>query len=340
MTHILWKPKSAKEWSNVCDLLLIRFSLLLRTTPRLIKYCLRALVSNSSAIVFIPIVTCLSQVIISSMTQKTRSMLFLIWETNETPSLLQATADIAPYPLTTSALNRISQYDNGRRILHVTNRVLTIKNLHYAMFLWTTFGQIQESQNFHYIRFGFTKVSITKSNKMASQACFIFLLANILLVAQVHASPDLTLPVNNNSVYATGGAEQPAACLPASVLDSHLADTRSCLQAAISLPEGPDPGIFHNGGADDGYKLPKIKLHGACMATVSIRGSKTDRSSWDHISYVASQMAAICVNGNFPRGTTGGVKYAGFGGNIRVTLEKTPGVGSSDGGSTNSITTS
>lgn len=162
------------------------------------------------------------------------------------------------------------------------------------------------------------------------QACCIFLVAIVQLVFQIHALPDLTLPVNGTEVFASGPAEETAACLKPSIMDSRLADTKSCLQAAIALPEGPDPGYFHNGGVDDLYKLPKIKIVGPCMVTVSIRGAKTDRSTWDHISYVASQMAAICVNGQYPRGTTGGVKYAGLAGNIRVTLEKAPGVSSSD----------
>ncbi len=175
---------------------------------------------------------------------------------------------------------------------------------------------------------------------MKMQTCFIFVASNILLIAKVHASPDLSLPVNNTPEYSALAAGQSAACFPAAILGSHLADTRSCLQAAISLPDGADPGTFHNGGVDDGYKLPKVKVYGPCMATVSIRAGNTDRSSWDHISWVASQIAAICSNGQYPRGTTGGVKYSGFGGNIRVTLEKSTEVGLSDSGSTKSTATS
>lgn len=174
---------------------------------------------------------------------------------------------------------------------------------------------------------------------MTMQARFIFLVAEVLFIAQIYASPVLSLPVNNTPVYSAIGAERSAACFSASITDSHLADTRSCLQAAISLPDGADAGTFHSGGVEDGFKLPKVKVYGPCMATVSISGTRTDRSSWDHISYVASQIAAICSNGQYPRGTTGGVKYAGVVGNIRVTLEKAPGVRSSDSNSTNSTAT-
>ena len=47
-----------------------------------------------------------------------------------------------------------------------------------------------------------------------------------------------------------------------------------------------------------------------------------DRSSWDHISYVASQMAAICSVGQYPVGQTGGVTTAGVRNALRVSLEK------------------
>lgn len=151
-----------------------------------------------------------------------------------------------------------------------------------------------------------------------------FALTTLFLITQIHATPAPALPLNTPS---TLGAEQGVACWKATVLDSRLADTKSCLQAAVSLPEGPDPGTFHNGGADDGFKLPKVKVVGQCVITVSLNRGKQDRSTWDHIAFVASQIAAICSNGQYPRGTTGGVKYAGSHGDIRVTLENVKGMG-------------
>lgn len=137
--------------------------------------------------------------------------------------------------------------------------------------------------------------------------------ALLILTSQTHASPAFT--------PSTVGAEQGVACWKADFLDSRLADTKSCLQAALSLPDWPDTGTFHNNGEDDGFKLPKVKRFGQCMITVSLKGNSQDRSTWDHIQLVTSQIAPICSNGQFPRGSTGGVKYAGVNGDIRITVE-------------------
>lgn len=137
--------------------------------------------------------------------------------------------------------------------------------------------------------------------------------ALLILTCQIHASPAFTPFIL--------GAEQGVACWKATVLDSRLADTKSCLQAALSLPDWPNIGTFHNNGEEDGFRLPKVKRFGQCMITVSLKGTSQDRSTWDHIQLVASQIAPICSNGQFPRGSTGGVKYAGVNGDIRVTVE-------------------
>ena len=76
------------------------------------------------------------------------------------------------------------------------------------------------------------------------------------------------------------------------------------------------------------------------MATVSIEGTKEERSSWDHISAVATSIAAICSVGQFPLGSTGGVMYVGANKNIRVTLEKFGRVNLGDEGGQNLTTTS
>ena len=122
-------------------------------------------------------------------------------------------------------------------------------------------------------------------------------------------------------------AEKPIVdCFKATTRSSRVADTKSCLQAALQLPDYSDPGIFHNGDPPDAYKLPVVKKFGPCMATVSISNGKQDRTSWDHISSVASSIAAICSIGQYPMGNTGGVLYVGTNKNIRVTLEKFTGI--------------
>ncbi len=60
---------------------------------------------------------------------------------------------------------------------------------------------------------------------------------------------------------------------------------------------GSDAGYFHEGKPDNHFQLPVLMTYGSCVATPSLTGAAQDRSSWDHISYVVSQMAAICSVG-------------------------------------------
>jgi hypothetical protein len=76
---------------------------------------------------------------------------------------------------------------------------------------------------------------------------------------------------------------------------SRLADDiRDCLQAALLLPEGTDAGVFHSGNLNK-------RVH---IVTVSVSQGAVDSSSWDHISYVARQIAVILTQ-------TMGVMYIG-----------------------------
>ena len=161
---------------------------------------------------------------------------------------------------------------------------------------------------------------------MKAQIISIVLLTIITFASHANALPTLSLNLTDlDSTFAA--IKTGVTCWPSSFRGSRLADTRDCLQAALLLPDGSDPGDFHNGNPVNDFKLPVAATHESCTATVSLPQGARDRSSWDHISYVASQMGVICSKGQYPIGQTGGVTNVGTRNSIRVTLEKAVKVG-------------
>ena len=161
---------------------------------------------------------------------------------------------------------------------------------------------------------------------MKAQIIGILVSTIIALASHANALPTLSLNLTDlDSTFAV--IKTGVNCWPSSLRGSRLADTRDCLQAALLLPEGSDPGDFHNGNPVNDFSLPLARTHQSCTATVSLTQGARDRSSWDHISYVASQMAVICSKGQYPVGQTGGVTNIGTRGSIRVSLEKVGKIG-------------
>ncbi|KAL9069449.1 MAG: hypothetical protein Q9161_005500 [Pseudevernia consocians] len=152
---------------------------------------------------------------------------------------------------------------------------------------------------------------------MKAQIYNVFFATTILFTTHTHTLPTASL---NNSTFTA--IKTGVICYQPTIRGSRLAATRDCLQAALLLPDGSDAGYFHVGIPDNDFRLPMVKNYGSCLATVSLTEAPQDRSSWDHISYVASQMAAICSVGQYPFGQTGGVTSAGYLNSIRVTLER------------------
>ena len=175
--------------------------------------------------------------------------------------------------------------------------------------------------------------SVTRN--MTPRSCRVLLATFILFVIHTNTSP--TFPVNSTNLNAIKVGVN---CFHPTATGGRRAETLDCLQAALNMPEGADPGSFHNGNLMDDYKLPEAKPFQSCVASVSIAEDTVDRSSWDHISYVASQIAVICSVGNFPLGRTGGVMYVGTDGHICVTVEKATPMSLGGGGSTNLTGTS
>ena len=160
------------------------------------------------------------------------------------------------------------------------------------------------------------------------KAPIISILLSSIIAFASHANALPTLSLNLTDLDSTFAVVKTGVnCWPSSLRGSRLADTRDCLQAALLLPDGSDPGDFHNGNPINDFSLPIVRTHQSCTATVSLPPGARDRSSWDHISYVASQMGAICSHGQYPIGQTGGVTYAGTRNSIRLSLEKAAKVG-------------
>lgn len=161
------------------------------------------------------------------------------------------------------------------------------------------------------------------------------------LSGYTHASPALILPLSGTPASTGLAAEESSVkCFKATLFDSRVADTKSCLQAILRLPDNPDPGNFHNGPPIDTYKLPVVKKFGPCMTTVTIEGRQVERSSWDHIFSVANSIAQICSTGQYPMGSSGGLMYGGANKNLRITVEAFNGGTLANNGGQNGTVTS
>ena len=158
-------------------------------------------------------------------------------------------------------------------------------------------------------------------HNMISNLYDAFFATFTLLIIYLCTSPvSAAIPVNPNgnlTAVKTG-----VNCFEPSMSDSHLADIRDCLQAALLLPEGTLEGTFHNGNPNDEFSLPAARVYQSCVVTVSLPERSMDVSFWEHIEHVVSQIAAICSVGQYPLGQTGGVTYIGRYNRIRVSVEK------------------
>ena len=162
---------------------------------------------------------------------------------------------------------------------------------------------------------------------MKAQICTVFFSTILLFTARTNTLSTLT-PNSTDQDTTVAAIKTGVNCWPYAIRGSRRAVTIDCLQAALLLPEGSDAGDFRNDNPIEDFSLPVVRKFETCAATVSMAPGARDRSSWDHISYVASQMAWICAQGQYPAGQTGGITYLGSQNLIRVSLERvTNGVG-------------
>lgn len=83
-------------------------------------------------------------------------------------------------------------------------------------------------------------------------------------------------------------------------IPSHgLVSLQACAGAILRLPIDHTVGIFHTGGADDGFQLPVSRTYNECKIVVEIQGDGTDedRASWLDLGRDAAAMNEECARG-------------------------------------------
>lgn len=71
----------------------------------------------------------------------------------------------------------------------------------------------------------------------------------------------------------------------------------ACAGAILRLPIDHTVGIFHGGGAEDGFKLPVSRNYNECSVVVEIKGDGTDldRGNWLDVGLAAAEMNGECA---------------------------------------------
>lgn len=105
--------------------------------------------------------------------------------------------------------------------------------------------------------------------------------------------------------------------------DRRRARKDHCIRAINLLPESVTPSIFHTGGLDDAYRLPRTIQYESCRVIVSLHNGP-DLSSWHRISYAAAQVVFSCARTYAFLPRTGGYTYVGDNGAIKISVERDP----------------
>ena len=108
-----------------------------------------------------------------------------------------------------------------------------------------------------------------------------------------------------------------------SLYDRRRARKDHCIRAINLLPESVTPSIFHTGGLDDSYLLPRTIQYESCRVIISLENSP-DLSSWHRISYAAAQVVFSCTRTYAFLPRTGGYTYVGDHGEIKISVERDP----------------
>ena len=105
--------------------------------------------------------------------------------------------------------------------------------------------------------------------------------------------------------------------------DRRRARKDQCIRAINLLPESLTPGIFHTGGLEDSYRLPKTIQYESCRVIVSLDNGQ-ELSSWHRISYSAAMVVFSCARTYALLPRTGGYTYVGDNGRIKISVERDP----------------
>ncbi|KAL8919106.1 MAG: hypothetical protein Q9172_005136 [Xanthocarpia lactea] len=117
------------------------------------------------------------------------------------------------------------------------------------------------------------------------------------------------------------------ACFDTGTTVRRRAKFNDCARAAAKLPNLVEAKTFHRGedSDNDPYALPKVMIHNSCQIKIDLRFGRSDESSWLGINVATSKIMAACSSGYGQYTTTGGETFAGTGGFIVVTVERTLG---------------
>ena len=154
---------------------------------------------------------------------------------------------------------------------------------------------------------------------------YSFLFATMVLVFSfTYASPPLPWKESKNTAVNMHHARTDSGlkCWDPIGFGTNLPTTADCLQLAEHLLDTDNLGLFHNGRPINTFTLPVIKNLRSCSVTVSVPELHTAITSWSSIQNAVLEIAEECSVGQFPRGRSGGVKYIGIVGYVRVTVER------------------
>lgn len=101
---------------------------------------------------------------------------------------------------------------------------------------------------------------------------------------------------------------------------------KDCGIAVRRLPDSIAEGDFHNGGANDKWKLPMDAPFGTCHVRIDLPGGdgSTERCSWLGISNAASQLNIACHTSGPRKWKTGGWSTVGDHSRIFIRLTREP----------------
>ena len=71
-----------------------------------------------------------------------------------------------------------------------------------------------------------------------------------------------------------------------------------CNVAAIKLPDGHTPGMFHQGHPSDTYRLPQGTSEGSCIINIDLIGEERCQGTWTGIKLAIRELIAVCSEGS------------------------------------------
>ena len=113
--------------------------------------------------------------------------------------------------------------------------------------------------------------------------------------AAVPAMRNTTTITSPPFIYNIGHTEPTHKCTKVGFFKSDKRPTwPECYRAIRTLPHGHESGTFHNGGSNDGYRLPVTERFGRCRAQVEIEEHGQVVGSWVMVTAALDQLSILC----------------------------------------------